>query len=228
MNAGALLPPTSDGSDERHVGSESAEEEGDPPDPIPQAANVIPCTVWFGPQVPRFVERELMSFLGSHNGIAVLQWPRDVERATRCADLGIPRLWFVQCQTEPPVPECELEEWLPSGASDELIHGALCNLGMAAATRRRTAPAVLDDDYLLLGSSRVHLGTKARDLAAELITHFDQPVEDSLLSRICEPPTAMHRSLFSDLLHLDQDVNQLGLEIVAVRDHAHLIRRCSQ
>jgi hypothetical protein len=33
--------------------------------------------VWFGPSITASEERELMSFLGAHNGVAILCWPRD-------------------------------------------------------------------------------------------------------------------------------------------------------
>lgn len=76
--------------------------EGDPPDPTTAVASVIACTVWFGPKVPQSAERELLAMLGSHNGVAVLQWPRDSDRAQRCRDLGIPTLCFMEDQAQLP------------------------------------------------------------------------------------------------------------------------------
>jgi hypothetical protein len=206
-------------------GDGEASGQDDPPDPVPLAARTIPCTVWFGPKTSESLEREMAAFLGSHNGVAVLQWSRDVARATHLHELGIPCLCFVRTGCEYPVGEHDLEEWLPQYASDQRVHDSLVRLSERALARR-TAPPVLEGDCVRLGESGVQLSPGIRDLASVLIAHFDQAVDDSVLSRTSERVATTRRSLFSDLLHLDQCVNQIGLEIVPVRGEAHRIRRC--
>jgi hypothetical protein len=97
----------------------------DPADPVPLAARTVPCTVWFGPSTSTTFEREMAAFLGSHYGVAVLQWPPDIERATQFHGLGIPCLSFVRTGHDFPPGAHELEEWLPRGASDKGVHESL-------------------------------------------------------------------------------------------------------
>ena len=197
----------------------------DPADPVPLAARTVPCTVWLGPSTSKFFEREMAAFLGSHNGVAVLQWPRDTERATQFHELGIPCLYFVRTGHDFPPGPHELEEWLPQGTSDKGVHESLVRLSERALARRTASP-VLEGDCIRLGESGVHLWPGTCDLASVLIEHFDQEVDNSVLSRTSGRIVPTQRSLFSDLFHLDQCVNQLGLEIIPVRGQAHRIRRC--
>lgn len=107
---------------------------------------VRPSGVWFGPKHSESEERKLIAFLGSHNGVAVLQWPRDARRAGRFFELGIPCLWFVQDIADPPLLRSELEAWLPRTAGDMEIHACLEKLCRLAARQPSEAPLELDDD----------------------------------------------------------------------------------
>jgi hypothetical protein len=211
-----------------HPDGESSDEEGDPPDPALSSTAVVPCTVWFGPGGSASFEREMLGYLGSHNGVAVLQWPRDLERATRCGLLGIPALCLVSNPIEPvPCPQ-GLQEWLPSSATDQEVHDSLRRLSEHGASRRAAALLALDSDGLRLGDGEVHLDPSARELAAVLIGSFERAVDDASLSCASRSTTRARRSLFSELLQLDREVNQLGLEVVPVKEHAHLMRRCGR
>jgi hypothetical protein len=187
-----------------------------------------PSTVWFGPRGPESVERELTRFLGLHNGVGVLQWPRDTDRAAHLSELGIPCLWLVSELDDLPPIQSSLQEWLPRTASDDEVHVCLERLSERGAARRQAASLELDaEGWLHLGDYRVHLAPATVRLAAVLIDHFDEAVDDSVFCG--ESGTAASRwtsSLSSDMIHLDQFVNPLGLEVVPVPDHAHLIRRC--
>jgi hypothetical protein len=201
------------------------DQDGDPSDPVPLSAQAIPCTVWFGPNRSEYSEREMAVFLGSHGGVAVLQWPRDADRVTRLRKLGIPVLWFVRDGSAFPTERHALEEWLPRGASDQRVHNSLVSLSQRVQARRTLMP-VLEGDRVRVGEFEVRLSQGTCDLASVLIAHFDQEVDDSELSGTSVRASATSKSLFSDLFHLDQCVNQLGLEIVPVCGHAHRIRRC--
>jgi hypothetical protein len=106
----------------------SPEEEGEPPDSAPR----LPSTVWFGPKGLDSTERELITFLGSHNGVAVLQWPRDAGRSPRLCELGIRSLWLVHGVADPPPMRSGLQECLPRTATLGQIHASVERL-----TRRR-------------------------------------------------------------------------------------------
>src|ERR1700679_3341308 len=88
------------GTDGPVEGDGDGEESGtdEPADPVPLAARTIPCTVWFGPKASESFEREMAAFLGAHNGVAVLQWPRDADRAAHLHEFGIPSLCFVRTE----------------------------------------------------------------------------------------------------------------------------------
>jgi hypothetical protein len=216
-------------TDEAQEGEDGGATSGqdDPADPVPLAARTIPCTAWFGPRTSDSFEREMAGFLGSHNGVAVLQWPRDVDRASHLHELGIPCLCFVRTGRDFPPGEDGLAEWLPQGASDERVHESLLRLSRRALARR-SVPPMLEGDCVRLGESRVHLWPSVCDLASVLIAHFDEAVDDSVLSRSSERVATNGKSLFSDVFHLDQCVNQLGLEIIPVRGQAHRMRWCLQ
>jgi hypothetical protein len=212
---------------ERMDEDEPSGSEGDPPDPLPAAARAIACTVWFGPNVPPAAERELLAMLGSHNGVGVLQWPRDRDRAQRCWERGIPTMCFVRDQVESPTQPEGLVECLPASASEEEVHDSLNRLSRNGATLRQAALPTFDQGCLHLGACAIPLDPSACDLAAVLVAHFDQAVDDSLLSSACRERESGHRSLLHDLLRLDRDLNQLGLEVVPVNNHEHAIRRCA-
>jgi hypothetical protein len=213
---------------ETHADSESSDEEGDPPDHDLLSARVVPCSVWFGPSGSDSFEREMLGFLGSHSGVAVLQWPRDLRRAAHCGNLGIPVLCFVSDPTEPIPSAQELQEWLPSRAADQEVHDCLWRLSELGGSRREAALLALDSDGLHLGDGEVHLDSSGLELAAALVASFDRPVDDTSLLCVSSRTQEGQRSLFGELLRLDREVNQLGLEVVPVNEHAHLMRRCGR
>jgi hypothetical protein len=228
MTVEVSQPEAAEERSETQADSESADEDGDPPDPDLPSIGVVPCTVWFGPKGSASFEREMLGYLGSHNGVAVLQWPRDAERATHCSVLGIPNLCFVADSIAPSCCREELREWLPSKATDREVHESLCRLSKHGAARRSGAALALDSDGLRLGDGEVALAPPARELAAVFIASFERAVDDASLSRAVNGATRTQRSFLGELLQLDRDVNQLGLEIVPVKEHAHLMRRCGR
>jgi hypothetical protein len=110
-------------------------------------ASGAPSTVWFGPPGHKAVEAELLEFLGSHDGVAVLQWSRDRERGAHLSDLGIPCLWFIEPGDKRPLIGSGLHEWLPRNASCEQVRASLARLSQRPATPRdtgRSAPGAHD------------------------------------------------------------------------------------
>jgi len=207
-------------------------EEGDPAKPdhaeAGHSAGTRPNGVWFGPKGSDATERELISFLGSHNGVAVLQWPRDVGRSHRLRGLGIPRLWFVHDGSTLPAARDESEEWLPQTASDLEIHESLRRLCDWAATERSAVPPELEEDgWLHLGDHGIQLSLPETCVAAPLVARFGAAVDDELLARRSARAAARWNGSFTGALHqLEKSVNALGLEVVPASEHTHLIRRC--
>jgi hypothetical protein len=193
-----------------------------------RAASTRPNGVWFGPKGSEATERELISFLGSHNGVAVLQWPRDIGRSHRLRMLGIPRLWFVHDRDERPFARDKSEEWLPHAASDLEIHESLWRLCDWAATERSAVlPELEENGWLHLGDHGIQLTLPESCVAAPLVARFGAAVDDELLARRSARAAArMSGSLAGALHQLGRDVSALGLEVVPVAEHSHLIRRC--
>lgn len=187
---------------------------------------VVPSSVWFGPVVPDSVERDFMSFLGAHNGVAVLTWPRDRAHLEHLARAGLPRLLLVPL-TEAPPPAEPLQDWLPAGASHAEIHGRLLALSRAAEARRATAaPPTFDARGLLrVGDTSVAIPAGERVLAAILVTRFEQPVPAAAL--IAASATELQLPLQLRLWRLGRRVNTLGLEIVPGPGDANILRRCA-
>jgi len=194
----------------------------------PCSDDTLPSGVWFGPKGSEATERELIAFLGSHNGVAVLQWPRDAHRSERFFRLGIPCLWFVQDPADLPPVRGASEEWLPRTASDLDIHESLRRLCAWSATERSAAwPELEENGWLHLGEHGIQLTPPETCLAAPLVAHFGEAVDDELLTRRPARPEPRRNGPFvSGLDHLNREVNGLGLEVVPATDRTHLIRRC--
>jgi hypothetical protein len=217
-------------------GEESSDEEDEPPstpgllDAHPACgASTRPSGVWFGPKGSDADERNLIAFLGSHNGTAVLQWPRDADRASKLRGLGIPCLWFVQDITDVPAIRCGSEEWLSRTSDDLQIHASLERLCRWVATERAADPLVLEEGgWLHLGEHGIQLTTSDSSLAATLIARLGEAVDDDLLlaTSACTASGQRHWSLTGQLHHLDQEVNALGFEVVPAIERTHVMRRC--
>jgi hypothetical protein len=192
---------------------DSGDEEDDPAatsglraTPSGCGAPTRPSGVWFGPRGSESDERGLIAFLGSHNGTAVLQWPRDADRAARLRGLGIPCLWFLQNVRDVPPIRSGSEEWLLPTADDLQIHASLERLCRWAATQRAANPLVLDDGgWLHLGESGIQLTPSEVCLASSLIARFGTEVDDDLLgaASACHVAGQGHWSLAGQLHHLD-------------------------
>ena len=211
-----------------------SDEEGDRPKPCRLdthrcgSASTLPNGVWFGPKGSEATEKELVAFLGSHNGVAVLQWPRDTHRSNRFFALGIPCLWIVQDTDDVPPIRDKYEEWLPRTTSDLQIHESLRRLCDWAATERSAVlPELEENGWLHLGDHGIQLTLPESCVAAPLVARFGAAVDDELLARRSARAAArMSGSLAGALHQLGRDVSALGLEVVPVAEHSHLIRRC--
>jgi hypothetical protein len=219
--------------DGRHEAS--GDEEGDPPTAGPWvehprcASPIHPSGVWFGPKRSESDDRRLIAFLGTHNGTAVLQWPRDAHRAAKLFSLGIPCLWFVQDAGDVPPIRSGSEGWLLRTAGDLEIQQRLDELCRWAAAERAAEPLVLEDTgWLHFGRHGVELTPPDPCLAEALMTRFGEAVDDALLTAALRRSECgqCHCSLDGQLRHLDLEVNALGLEVVPGAEHTHVIRRC--
>jgi hypothetical protein len=230
---GTMIQTIEESQDSRQ--EESGDEEGDPSTGRPgagrprRAASNRPSGVWFGSKRSESEDRRLIAFLGTHNGTAVLQWPRDADRGAKLFSLGIPCLWFVQNADDVPPLRSESEGWLLRTADDLEIQACLENLCRCAAAERAAEPLVLEDTgWLHFGIHGIELTPPDPDLAEALMARFGESVEDTLLTEALGRGhhAPQHCSLDGQLRHLDQEVNALGLEVVRGGEHTHVIRQC--
>lgn len=190
---------------------------------------VAPSSAWFGPAIEGSEERDLLAFLGSHNGVAVLQWPRDESHRACLAKFGLPRLLLVHPSTHPAPDPTELEKVLPYSAAADEIHRCLVELSRNAFRNRRSSGNPLMDDQgcLQAGSGSVELQALERSLGIQLLEHFGEAVDDESLLAVSGYSSAITPAqLGGHLARLCQLVNPLGLEVAAALEGKHLMRWC--
>ena len=187
----------------------------------------VPAYVWFYPALAPSVERELFAFLGTHNGVAVVEWPGDVGRIERLAQLGLPRLLLVHSVAGAPVDDGSLQDWVLSSAMPDEIHTRLRRLCARAAERRRLAgcPGLDGEGRLSVGESFINLMGPTETLARVLVAHFEEAVGQSTLAR-ADPAFSSARRLEGWLNRLSELINPLGLEAVALPDRTSVMRWC--
>lgn len=211
--------------------------EFDPPDTSTARAvaggmvkEIVPSSAWFGPSVGGSQERELMAFLGSHSGVAVLQWPRDAEHLELLTRVGIPRLLLVHPSPHVPPADGPLQMALGHSASQADIHRRLLLLCRQAAHRRSVArcPRMDEENRLHAGNGSVELPPIAQRLARVLVARFGRPVEDDhLLAPEVVGLSMSAAALEGQLARLCQLVNPIGLEVVPASGHSHTMRWCA-
>jgi hypothetical protein len=170
-----------------------------------------------------------MAFLGSHNGVAVLQWPRDAEHLPKLAQAGIPRLLLVHPSPKALPLDSALQLSLAYPSDQDEISRALVALCREAAWQRSSSgPPVVDaENRLRAGHCTVELPPVAQQLVGLLVEHFPGPVDDEQLLALEMPDLSINRTtLDGQLAHLCHLVNPLGLEVVPEPGHAHALRWC--
>jgi hypothetical protein len=196
---------------------------------VERAQGPVPSSAWFGPSLRAGERRELMAFLGSHNGVAVLQWPRDAEHLATLATAGIPRLLLAHPSPSAPPADGALQVSLAYPSDQDEVHRALVALcGQAARQRSASGAPVLDaENRLRAGQSTVELPPVTRPLVRLLVEHFPEPVDDEQLLALVVPGSSANRpTLEGQLAQLCHLVNQLGLEVVPKPGHTHALRWC--
>jgi len=221
-------------------------EPGDPParerDRVEAAAHVrlglpiageqldlVPSSVWYGPALGGHQEQELLAFLGTHNGVAVLQWPRDEDEIPALARVGLPRLLLVHPGASRVPADSPLQTSLPSAAEPDRIHRALLTLCRQAGKRRASEgpPLLTDDGWVCTGAGKVELAPDAHRLAAPLLAHFGRPVDDTVLALGEGPNGPGLFPLHGRVARLRRHVNPLGLDVAIVPGDAHFMHWCA-
>jgi len=186
--------------------------------------------VWFGRGLGGSEVQELLAFLGAHNGVAVLQWPRDAHHIDPLSKAGLPRLLLVHPSPQAPPADGPLQTALPSSADSGDIHVHLIRLGdQAARWRSKAGPPSLDGESgMQVGDRRTELPAVEHRLAGILATWFGWPVDDELLfaSEASDSSLTAAR-LRGHLARLSRLINPLGLEVSAVGGESHVMRWCT-
>jgi len=183
---------------------------------------------WFGPGLRGSELSELLAFLGSRNGVAVVQWPRDAHHLEVLSSTGLPALLMVDPSVTA-VPEGPLVQSMLRSASGGEIRRTMAFLSDEAGRRRQAGgPPILDaDGRIHAGEGCVKLSSWSRPLARLLVDRFGQGVDDVLLEWAAVHLTpAPAPNLRCQLARLSRLVNPLGLEVVAEGADCHALRWC--
>lgn len=194
------------------------------------SGGVVPGSLWYGPHLSGGQERQLLAELGAHNGVAVLQWPRDADHLELIAGLGLPRLLLVHPAPGPPPPPTSLQSVLPASAPVAQVHAALVSLCRRATELRSSAslPSMDAHGTLRAGEGRLVLPAAERPLARLMVERFGAPVPDAILAaKHAELSAPSGVALIGRLAHLSWRVNALGLEVAATPVDAHVMRWCA-
>lgn len=185
--------------------------------------------VWFGPGLRDPELSDLLAFLGSRNGVAVIQWPRDLLHLDLLSRMGLPALLLVHPSSSTVPPEGPLLRSVAHAAQEAEIRRNMTILSESAGRRRLAGgPPVLDlEGQIRAGDGRVRLPPWGRSLAHPLLTRFGQGVPDSLLEQaLAESSAEKSRNLERWLPRLSRLVNPLGIEVANRGQMHHAMRWC--
>ena len=166
-----------------------------------------------------------MAFLGTHNGVAVLHWPRSDDCVALLAQTALPRLLLVDPGAGAPPPRTPLQDWLPPLSAPALLGARVRALSGRAATLRSEGeqPALHPAGRLVAGAGWVAVPPVLRPLACSLVAHFDEPVGTAHLAAAAGCDRAR---LWATTARLTTYVNALGLDI-STRRSACTLRWCA-
>jgi Transcriptional regulatory protein, C terminal len=155
--------------------------------------------------------------------IALVRWPQDEEMLERLGPFGHPRLLLVDPDADPPVVTDPLEDWIRLPADDRDIQTRVASL------RRRVGHHRIP---VFDGACRVGfrdgwapLSPIEYCLASALVEQFGYLVADEDLSaRAWGDTTPRSGALRVHLTRLRRRVEPIGLEILTVRSHGHVMQ----
>jgi len=156
----------------------------------------------------------------------VLRWPTESDRAEQLAAEGVPRLFLVGADGDPPRCVDPLSDWvrMPVDSGDLDVRLAVL-LERARRTSRLQRPELDGNGRLLCNNQWVPLSRTEELLTSVLVRHCNEVVSDQELIRAVWPDeTAAHTALRVQLVRLRRRIKPLGLEIHTVRGRGYVLQ----
>ena len=153
--------------------------------------------------------------------VMLVRWPEDGDDGARLADAGVPVLYLLDGDADPPTPTTCLEDWVRLPGDDRDVSARVEALERRAVAHQ--APPRVDEHGLLhyRGGSIVLADDHAR-LADVLAGHFGSLVPDSELVEQLSPHSVSLRHQMSQLRAL---LRPLSLSVTRVRRQGYLLPR---
>jgi hypothetical protein len=155
--------------------------------------------------------------------VAVVQWPEEAGVLEHFVALGMPRLLVIDDAIDPPVVTDSLEDWIRQSADERDRQARMDTL------RRRAGhiivPVFDGVSRLGFGGAWAPLSPIEYRLAAELVDRFGRIVSDQdLTAKAWGDSPPQPNALRVHLTRLRHRLEPLGLEILAIRSHGHIMQ----
>jgi hypothetical protein len=155
--------------------------------------------------------------------IAIVRWPQDAEILERLGTLGHPRLLLVDQDAEPPVVTDLLEDWIRLPADDRDIQTRVASLRRRVGHHR--IPMFDGECRVGFRDGWAPLSPIEYCLASALVERFGYLVTDEDLSaRAWGDTPPRPNALRVHLTRLRRRVEPIGLEILTIRSHGHVMQ----
>lgn len=152
----------------------------------------------------------------------MVRWPVEAARREGFAELGQPRLLLVEDDTEPPIGDDPLEDWVRVPAPEIDVQARMATL--AARARAAAAPRIDVDGVLRFGAMWVSLPPVEARLTRALLERFGAVVSRESLSRAGWPDGAPGRNALDvHVLRLRRRLAPVRLVIRTVRSRGYLL-----
>jgi len=168
------------------------------------------------------IEIERLVWLSETRNVAVVQWPDEAESAARLARQGLPCLLLVRPDTEPPMSESCLEDWLVLPATDVEIQTRLINLARRAARHSRR-PTVDHLGQVTHRGRSVFLPPTDQRVMQALVENFGAIVTEPELIEKVWPDGATNQVLRAHVSRLRHRLAPIDLTIKCVRKAGYVI-----
>ena len=156
--------------------------------------------------------------------VALIPWPSADARRSALRDAGQPRLLLIADDSDPPVNDDVLEDWVRTPADPREVQARVATLRMRAT---RTLQPFLDDNGRLhVGPQWVALSPIECRLITALIERFGSVVSRAMLTRSGWPNGEPSRNqLDVHVLRLRRRVEPLGLSLRTLRARGYALDR---
>jgi DNA-binding response OmpR family regulator len=159
--------------------------------------------------------------------VVVIGWPEDRSKAAELKAAGVPLLYLVRPDDDPPEMSGCLEDWVRVGSGDRDLHARLAALELRAASHAQP-PFVDDEDRLHHRGGVLALDETEARMARVLTERVGTVVPDEDLAAVLSNGGAVARSLRTEIARLRARLRALHLNIVRSRSRGYVLMPSSR